>query len=502
MNGRKIALIICDGMGFSEKEEWNAVRQANTPNLDKLMAEHPHMLLKASGESIGLPAGQMGTSEANHLIIGSGRILFQNLTRINQSIESGKFMENKVLNLAIDNVIENGTTLHRMGLIGPGGVHAHEAHMKDIVLAAKEKGVHRIAIHAFTDGRDTSPRSAEEHLSSLINFLEANKIGRIASIGGRYWAMDRDNNADRIEKSFLAITKGEGIMYEDPMKAIRDSYENGIMDEFIVPVTIGNGEPPITVREGDSVVFTNFRADRAVQMTRRFIAEAIPRLVFVSMTKYANDIDIPVIFSLDETKNTLSEVLSKEGIRQLRVTETEKFVHLTFFFNAQKNDPDLGEERIMIPSNKDVVTHDKKPEMKAKEISEAVKKGMESGNYGFIAVNIANCDIVGHSGLMEPTIKAVEAVDVALGEIIKTAEETGFTVLVTADHGNAEDMFDEETNQPMTSHTTNPVPFIAIGDPDFKMTENIGQLSDIAPTILSLVGIDIPKEMTGKVIVS
>ncbi len=502
MNGKKVALIICDGLGFSPKEEWNAVYQANTPNIDRFMSEYPHMLLEASGEAIGLPAGQMGTSEANHLIIGSGRILYQNLMKINRSIKSGEFAENGSLNLAIDNAIANGTTLHIMGLIGPGGVHAHESHIKAIVLAAKDKGLHRIAIHAFTDGRDTSPKSAEDQLSSLMSFLEENKIGRIASVSGRYWAMDRDNNADRVEKSFLAIVKGEGIMYEDPIRAIHDSYVNGITDEFIVPITIGNGEPPITVREGDSIVFANFRADRAVQITRRFSEEAIPGLVFVSMTKYADDLTIPVMFPPEEVKNTLSEVLSRAGAKQLRVTETDKFTHITFYFNAQKNEPDKGEERIMIPSNKDVPTHDKKPEMKAKEVASTICEGMKSGKYDFIAANIVNCDIVGHSGLMEPTIKAVEAVDTALYEIAKAAEESGFVVLITADHGNAEDMFNEKTGQPMTSHTTNPVPLMVLGAEGKKVTKEIGHLSDLAPTILSIMDIPVPKEMTGEVIIS
>lgn len=495
--GNKLILIICDGMGYSPKKEFNAVYMADTPNLDSFYEKYPHILLQAGGEAIGLPMGQMGTSEANHLIIGSGRIIYQNLLKINRSITDGSFAENENLLQAINHAKENDSYFHIIGLLGPGGVHSHTNHIKEIALTAKKNGVSKIAFHLFTDGRDTLPKSALGFMNEFNDFVEDNELGKVASIGGRYWGMDRDNNEDRIQKAYSAIVRGEGVMYADPVKAIEDSYNNDITDEFITPVTIGNGIPPIVIKEYDSVVFANFRADRANQLTRRILSDNICNLFFVSMTKYADNIQVPVLFSPENIPNTLSEEISKKNIKQLRITETEKFTHLTFFFNAQRNEPEKGEERVMIPSNKDIATHDKKPEMKAVEIATGIKQAIESNEYGFIATNLVNCDIVGHTGIMDATIKATEAVDEALGIITETALKNGWEILITADHGNAEEKYDEFTNQITTSHTTNPVPLILISSRFDKLNKQEGGLSDIAPTVLTLMGIEVPKEMTG-----
>lgn len=488
-------------MGYRPEEKYNAVASANIPNLDRLRAEYPEAILAAGGEAVGLPKGQMGTSEANHLIIGSGRIVYQNLLKINRSIKNGDFECNDILKEAIAHALIKKSYLHIMGLLGPGGVHAHIDHIKAIALAAKSEGLEKIAFHFFTDGRDTPPKSAIKHLTDMQFFMETNKVGMIASISGRYWGMDRDNNAERIEKSFDAIVNGRGLMYADPIDAIKESYDNGITDEFIVPVTIGNGNPPITVSDYDSVIFANFRADRANQLTRRILQAGIKGLYFATMTKYADDIEVPTMFPPEKIYHTLSEEVSAANIRQLRVTETEKFTHLTFFFNAQRSNPDPLEERIMIPSNKDVATHDEKPEMKALEIAEAVSEAIKSEKYGLTVVNIVNCDIVAHSGIFDATIKAVEAVDRAIGIICETASEHLATVMITADHGNAEEMFDEISGQSMTSHTINPVPFMLISPDCRPLKKKEGMLSDIAPTILSLLDIPIPKDMTGESLV-
>jgi len=498
---KQTILIICDGLGFRESEKYNAVKAANTPNLDRLMENYPSAIIAAGGEAVGLPAGQMGTSEANHLIIGSGRIIYQNLLKINRSIKDGSFQKNEVLMEAINHAINNDSWFHVIGLLGSGGVHAHINHIKAIALSAKDAGIKKIAFHFFTDGRDTPPKSSIEQLNDFMFFMETNKIGRIASLGGRYWGMDRDNNADRVEKAYEAIVDGKGIMYADPIDAINESYINGITDEFIVPVTIGNGEPPIMVKENDSIVFANFRADRANQLTRRILQSGIQGLYSATMTRYADDIAIPIMFPPEKIEHTLSEEISAAGIKQLRVTETDKFTHLTFFFNAQRTEPDPLEERVMIPTNKDVATHDKKPEMKAKEVAETVEKAIKSKIYGFIAVNIVNCDIVAHSGNFEATVKAVEAVDEALGAIVLAAGDAGADLIVTADHGNAEEMFDDVSGQPMTSHTVNPVPFMLVSPRFKKLKRSEGSLSDLAPTILTMLDIPIPHEMTGKSLV-
>jgi len=491
---QQVVLIICDGWGYREEKKYNAIAMAKKPNFDYLWNHYPHALLKASGEDIGLPAGQIGTSEANHLIIGSGRIVYQNLMQINNAIKDKTIFKNPVLNQVFDHVKKFQSNLHLMGILGSGGVHGYSSHLEAIIAAAGQAGLKNVFLHLFTDGRDTSPKSAIQFVKDLENFLQQKKVGRIATIGGRYFGMDRDNNTDRIEKHFQTIVFGKGPAYQTAVEAINENYKKDITDEFIEPAVIFH-QP---IQKNDGVIFTNFRSDRAKQITRRFLSEKIPNLFFASMTKYADDFNLPVLFPPLSIVNTLSEVLSQAGYKQLRVTETEKFTHLTFFFNSQRYQPDPGEERVMIPSNKDIATHDQKPEMKAIEISDKVVEGIKSGQYQFICTNLVNADMVGHSGNLAAIIKAVETVDLAIGKIIEAANETGATVILTADHGNAEETFDEKTQQPKTAHTTNPVPFILISKEYSKINHETGFLSDIAPTILKIFQLPIPNEMTGK----
>lgn len=499
---KPVILVICDGLGYSPNTEHNAITQAKTPNLDRYWNEAPHALLAASGEAVGLPDGQMGTSEANHLVIGSGRIVYHNLVKLNKAAQSGQFAENPAIKEAFDHVREKNSTLHLTGLLGPGGVHAHTDHLKEMVRSAKAYGIQRISIHLYTDGRDVAPKSAIAYLDDLEDFLTKEGVGRIVSIGGRYWGMDRDKNADRIERHFKAMC-GEGKKYACAKDAVLAAYEEGITDEFIEPATIELQEgEQACISANDAIVTMNFRADRARQMSTQFALSGIENLRQVTMTKYDDDLDVRVAFPPEEVQQTLSEVVSKAGIKQLRVTETEKFTHLTFFFNAQRYEPDAGEERIMIPSDKDVSTYDERPEMQAGKIADEVIKGIESGEYGLVVTNLVNCDMVGHTGNMEAIKKGVEAVDTAIGRIVEAAERVQGTVLITADHGNAEQVFDTTTNQPLTSHTLNPVPLFVLSPEVEKLTQSEGLLSDIAPTILTIMGLEIPKEMTGHNLIS
>ncbi|NTU98586.1 2,3-bisphosphoglycerate-independent phosphoglycerate mutase [Candidatus Falkowbacteria bacterium] len=497
MKGNKVVLIICDGLGYREATDHNAVVAARTPNLDRYGRDYPHALLSASGEAIGLPAGQMGTSEANHLVIGSGRIIYQNLTRINHAIRKGTVADNEAIIEACEHVKEFGSVLHIKGIVSDGGVHGHTDHLKELVSVAKLHGVERIFLHLFTDGRDVAPRSAKGHVEDLEKFLREQGVGRIASIGGRYWGMDRDNNDDRIEKHFLVITKGSERKFKSALELIEHSYQNGVTDEFIEPASLELDEGAAgCIEANDAVIFANFRSDRAKQLAKRTLDENLDNLKYVAMTKYDDDIDVRVAFPPEEIGNTLSEVISRHGLRQLKVTETEKFTHLTFFFNAQRYEAEKGEDRIMIPSNKDVGTHDQRPEMKADEITAKVCEALQQKEYDFIALNLTNCDMVGHSGNFEAIVSAVEVVDAALGKIVEAAKTHGYEVIITADHGNAEETFGN--GQPMTAHTINPVPFYLISEKFPTISRTEGDLSDIAPTILAIMGLKAPKEMTGK----
>ncbi len=496
---KQVLLIICDGWGYRKEKKYNAIAAAKKPSFDYLWNNYPHALLKASGEAIGLPKGQIGTSEANHLTIGSGRILYQNLLRINHAIKNKSFFQNKALKEAFDHVKRFKSVLHIKGMVSPGGVHGHVDHIKALIQEAKNDGIHKIMLHLFTDGRDTPPKSSIAFVKDLEAFLNTLGVGKIASIGGRYWGMDRDNNENRIEKHFRVMVIGDGPKFKTPIEVIENSYKNNITDEFIEPALIAPKPDELgCIQSNDAVIFTNFRADRARQLTKRFLKENIANLKYVAMTKYADDIDVRVAYPPEKINNTLSEILSTHRYRQLRITETDKFTHLTFFFNAQRYKPDPLEDRIMIQTNKDIETHNLKPEMKVIEIAQKIVEAIENKTYDFICTNLVNADMVGHSGEFEPTVKAVETIDKAFGMIIQTAKKHGVTCMMTADHGNAEEMYDVQNNQPHTAHTTNPVPFILFSDEYKQLTHRVGLLSDIAPTILKVFGLPIPKEMTGR----
>lgn len=501
MKKHQIVLIICDGLGYSETMEHNAVFHAETPHLDAYWKECPHALLQASGEGVGLPDGQMGTSEANHLVIGAGRILYHNLVKINQAVEMGGLNLNGPILSAIEHAKMYKGTLHIIGMLSPGGVHGHMDHLKALVTLAKNHGLSRVSLHLFTDGRDVAPKSALGYLEDFEAFLNEVNVGRIVSIGGRYWGMDRDQNADRIEKHFKAMC-GEGRHFINARDVIIDAYENNVTDEFIEPAIIdaGDQEDIACIRENDAIITANFRADRARQLTKRILEEKDSNIHHIAMTKYDDELDVRVAFPPDQIHNTLSEVVSRAGLKQLRVTETEKFTHLTFFLNAQKYEPDPGEDRVMIPSDKSVRTYDEKPEMRAKEIAERVAQGLDEG-YDFIATNLVNCDMVGHTGNFEAIKKGVHAVDKAIGHIVEAAKKVGADVIITADHGNAEQVFDTQTNQALTSHTLNPVPCILVSNHPHTFNRSEGLLSDIAPTILTMLDLEIPVEMTGKSLV-
>ncbi|MBI3671229.1 2,3-bisphosphoglycerate-independent phosphoglycerate mutase [Candidatus Azambacteria bacterium] len=495
MKKNKVILVICDGMGYRQEKEHNAMTAARTPNLDNFYANFPFAVLGASGEDIGLPDGQMGTSEANHLVIGAGRIIYQNLVKINKSMQNGEISKNPAILEAFEHVKRHNSVLHIKGIASTGGVHGHIEHIKALIKAAKQAGVKDIMLHLFTDGRDTAPKSAKIFIEDLENFLKAENIGKIASIGGRYFGMDRDNNDDRTARHFEIMTTNENGSFESALEAIEHSYRKGISDEFIEPAKIKDAG---CVSANDAVIFANFRSDRAKQLAHKFKNSKIENLKYVAMTKYDDELDVRVAFEPEEIKNTLSEVISQNGLRQLKVTETEKFTHLTFFFNAQRYEPEKGEDRILIESSKDVRTHDEKPEMKAKEIVKKIKEAMESEKYDFIATNLVNCDMVGHSGNVPAIIKAVESVDDALGRIAELSKKHGYDLLITADHGNAEENFDTVSGQPLTSHTLNPVPLILISERYKKLNKNTGFLDGVAPTILDLFGLKKPKEMTGE----
>lgn len=501
MQKRNVVLLICDGLGFREEREHNAVAQAHTPHFDRYWQTYPHALLKASGEHIGLPDAQMGTSESNHLVIGSGRIIYQNLVKINAAVRNGELSGLPAIAGAFEHVKRHGSTLHIKGIASPGGVHGHVDHIKALVQAAKEQGISEVLLHLFTDGRDTPPQSAKEYIDDLQRFLAATGVGRIASVGGRYWGMDRDTNHDRVEKHFQAIALGNAPLFTDVMEAIDHAYQQKITDEFIEPAVIAPAGATHRIKENDAVIFSNFRSDRAKQLARRFIDTDIPNLYYAGFTQYADEFSFPVAFGPESITNTLSEVVSKGGLRQLRVTETEKFAHLTFFFNAQRYEADPGEERIMFESNKDVATHDQKPEMKVAEIADAICDAIAAGNHDLICSNLVNCDMVGHSGNFPAIIAAVEAVDAALGKIVSMAAQHATDVIITADHGNAEETFDTIVNQPLTSHTLNDVPFILISSSVSSLKRSDGNLADIAPTILQLLDLPQPPEMTGRSLV-
>jgi len=487
-----ILLAILDGWGHSDKKIGNAIYYAHTPNFDYFWRKHPHCLLEASGEAVGLPAGQQGNSEVGHLNIGAGRIVYQESLKILKAIENGSFFENKVLTEAMKKAKEH--RLHLMGLIGNGGVHAMMEHLYALLEMAKEYGVKDVKIHCFLDGRDTPPKSAIEFIKELEEKLASIGIGKIASLIGRYYAMDRDKRWDRTKKAYDMLVRGKARKAKNAIEAIEMAYENGETDEFVEPTII---DEDAVIKNGDVVIFFNFRPDRGRQLTKAFIEknfkefERMPLKVhFVTLTKYDKNFDNPSAFETEDIKNTFGEVISSNGLKQLRIAETEKYAHVTYFFNGGREEPFKNEHRCLIPSPK-VATYDLKPEMSAYEVTKEVLKRMDE--YDVIILNYANPDMVGHTGNWNATLKALEAVDECLGKVVNKVIEKKGIAIITGDHGNAEEMFENEN--PKTSHTTNPVPFILVGY-DAKLKN--GKLGDIAPTMLYLLGIDKPKEMTGE----
>jgi 2,3-bisphosphoglycerate-independent phosphoglycerate mutase len=496
-----------DGCGYTTETYGNAIRAARTPNLDALMAAHPFTTLGASGPSVGLPEGQMGNSEVGHLNIGAGRIVEQDLTIISKAIDSGAFFSNAVLSACMDRAATDGRSLHLMGLIGPGGVHAVDTHLRALVEMAGRKGLSRVYIHAFLDGRDTPPRSAAGYMEQLENMLAQLDTGRVVSVSGRYYAMDRDKRWERVQKAYDALTAGTGLKADSSQAAIKAAYDRGENDEFVSPTNVAAaGETPVTVADGDSVVFFNFRPDRARELTRAFTDpdfDGFTRQVklldisFVTLTEYdATMPGVQVAFPPEVIPNTLGEYLSSLGLKQLRIAETEKYPHVTFFFNGGVEVPGPDEDRILIPSPK-VATYDLKPEMSAYLVTDAVVAQIESGKYDVIILNFANMDMVGHTGVFDAAIKAVETVDECVGRIAGAVQAQGGQLLITADHGNSDTMLTPK-GEPITAHSLNPVPLILIrpGDSALLLKEG-GVLSDIAPTLLEMMELPQPKEMTG-----
>jgi len=500
---KPLMLIIMDGFGINEKEEHfqkiDAIKSAKTQNLDKIFKSNPYTLIKASGKAVGLPKGQMGNSEVGHMTMGSGRIIYQDFTRISNSIENDEFFQNEILNGATDHALKNNSSLHLMGLLSPGGVHSHTEHLYALLRLAKERGIKKVFIHAFLDGRDTSPNSGIDFINDCKGKLQGYGIGKIATICGRYYAMDRDNRWDRIEKAYNLLVEGIGEKTEDPILTVRDFYEKNITDEFMSPILVDeNG----LINDNDSVIFFNFRPDRARELTRAFTEEnfegfkrhkKLKNLHFVSMTQYDKNFKgVEVAFPECKIKDTLGEVLSKSDFSQLRIAETEKYAHVTFFFNAGNETPFLKEDRILVPSPK-VATYDLQPEMSADEITEKTLKDLENLNHDVIILNFANCDMVGHTGDFVATVKAVEKVDECVGKIIEKIKEKNGVAIITADHGNAEKMQDEN-GEIFTAHTTNKVPFCVVGY-NCRL-KNGGGISNIAPTILEILNIEKPNDMT------
>lgn len=512
MTGKPVILIVLDGWGISLSKEGNAVAAARAPIYDSLLKNHPHTLLQASGEQVGLPEGQMGNSEVGHLNLGAGRIVYQDITRITKSIRDGDFFKNPTLMTAMATAGKNHSALHLMGLLSDGGVHSHINHILAMFDMAKAQGLSRVYFHAFLDGRDTPPSSALAYIEQLENHLAAIGIGRIATVSGRYYAMDRDKRWERVQKAYEALVMGEGIRKFSAADAVKDSYEHKRTDEFMLPTVIldqRTNAPLGTMADGDAAIFCNFRSDRAREITRTLTDpsfDGFPRRQFpkladvVCLTTYDETFNLPVAYPPVRLTHILGEVVSGQELRQLRIAETEKYAHVTFFFNGGVEEPFPLEDRVLIPSPRDVATYDLKPEMSAREVTDELVKRVRSKKYPFILVNYANPDMVGHTGIIEAAVKAVEVIDECLGRIMKAAQEAGAVVMITADHGNLEVMTDQTTGQPHTAHTTDPVPFILVGEKAGLRDD--GCLADVAPTVLRVLRIPQPAEMTGKSLIA
>ncbi len=498
---KPVALIIMDGFGYNPDSYGNAIADAKKPNLDKLFAECPHTLIGASGLDVGLPDGQMGNSEVGHTNIGAGRVVYQMLVKISKSIKEGTIRKNPAIVGAVENCVKNGSALHLMGLLSDGGVHSHIEHLFGLMEMAKDMGVEKIYVHAFLDGRDVPPTSGAEYMEKLVQETQRIGAGKVATVMGRFYAMDRDNAWDRVEKAYAAMVYGEGVEGCCPVGAIKKSYEEGVTDEFMVPTVL---DKEGTIKAGDSVIFFNFRPDRARQITRAFVDPdftGFPRkngffpLHFVCMTQYdATMPNVHVAFPPEALTMTMGEYISKNGLTQLRIAETQKYAHVTFFYNGGEEKTFPGEDRILIKSP-DVETFDLKPEMSAYEVTDAVVKAIEEDKYNMIILNYANCDMVGHTGIEEAATKAVEAVDACVGRTVDAILKAGGAALITADHGNAEKM-KEPDGAPFTAHTTNPVPLIVAGYP-CKLRDG-GRLADLSPTMLDIMGLPKPPEMDGE----
>ncbi len=508
MSKKPLLLMILDGWGISPDTANNAVALANTPNLDALIAEYPHTQIRTSGMAVGLPDGQMGNSEVGHLNIGAGRVVYQDLTRISKAIADGDFFTNPVLLDCIARTKASGGRLHLAGLLSDGGVHSHNTHLYGLLELAKKEDVREVFIHCLLDGRDTPPQSGAAYLAELETEISRIDIGRIATVMGRYYAMDRDNRWDRVDKAYSAIVSGKGECRVSAAEAISLSYSAGVHDEFVIPCVICADNAPVgTVQDNDGFIFFNFRSDRAREITRALALDDFdgfdrnkrPQLAsFICMTEYDATFGLPIAFGPEELANILSQVLAKAGRMQLRIAETEKYAHVTFFFNGGVEEPYPGEERCLIPSPKEVATYDQKPEMSAFPVTEELLSRIDEDKYDVIVLNLANCDMVGHTGIIPAAIKAVEAVDACVGMLVAKVREKEGAALITADHGNAEQMRDEN-GAPFTAHTTNPVWFVVVDDTRKGATlREGGRLADIAPTILKMLGIEQPREMTGE----
>lgn len=507
MSKKPTVLMILDGYGLNEKTEGNAIAMAKTPVMDKLMSEYPCVKGNASGLAVGLPDGQMGNSEVGHMNIGAGRIIYQELTRITKSIQDGDFFENAEMLEAIENCKKNNSDLHVWGLLSNGGVHSHNTHLYAILELCKKHNFENVYVHPFFDGRDTAPASGKGFLEELIAEMKKIGVGKVASLSGRYYAMDRDNRWDRVEKAYNVLTKGEGEQAESAVAAMDASYAKDVTDEFFVPTAITeNGKPVATIKDKDTVIFFNFRPDRARELTRAFCMDefdgfergARKNVAYICFTEY--DATIPnkeVAFKKVELKNTFGEYLAAHGMKQARIAETEKYAHVTFFFNGGVEVPNKGEDRILVKSPA-VATYDLQPEMSAPEVGEKLVEAIKSDKYDVIIINFANPDMVGHTGVQEAAIKAVETVDTCVGNAVAALKEVDGQMFICADHGNCEQLIDYETGEPYTAHTTNPVPFILVNyDPAYTLREG-GCLADIAPTLIEMMGMEQPAEMTGK----
>ncbi len=499
MSKRPVLLCIMDGFGKNESTYGNAIAAAKKPNLDKIVSENPMTFIGASGLDVGLPDGQMGNSEVGHTNIGAGRVVYQELTRITKSIQDGDFFTNEALVGAMENCKKNSSALHLMGLMSDGGVHSHNTHLYGIMELAKRSGVDKVYIHCFMDGRDVPPTSGKDYLAELYEKCDEIGVGEIATVMGRYYAMDRDNRWERVVKAYKAMTEGEGVKFDCACKMMEESYANDVTDEFIVPAV---SEKAVPVKDNDSIVFFNFRPDRAREITRAFVdpafsgfeREQLKGLYYICMTQYdATMPNVHVAFKPETLENTFGEYISDKGLKQLRIAETEKYAHVTFFFNGGVEKQYPGEDRILVKSPA-VATYDLQPEMSAYEVTDKLLAAIDSDKYDAIILNYANCDMVGHTGVFDAAVKAVEAVDTCVGKIVDAVASKGGVTLITADHGNADKMY-EADGSPFTAHTTNPVPFIVVGYP-CELREG-GRLCDIAPTMLKIMGLEQPKEMTG-----